>query len=344
MFNKTIYIRDASTKLATDRTHFTLRAKGRRIGRIPFTLIREVIVEDGVEVTRKALDRLGTLGIPVTFLGREGRVQARLVAPWKADASGRVGQVAAYLDEPLRLRLARNWVDAKLANSVAVLKRYLSNHRDARLSAIARELKRHRESLEQAGTLSELMGREGIAARAWFEAIGRMLRTPWLTFSGRNRRPPKDPGNAVLSYGYAVLGHQLLACVESTGVDPYVGFLHGPERRRPALVLDLLEPFRPALADRLMLRLLNLGTLKEEHFNQPDGPQNGVRITLEGRRAILEVLTEWVQSCDSELAPTLSSPGRLLLDEAERFAAHASARTLEEFRPFYLDEATQAGR
>jgi CRISPR-associated protein Cas1 len=336
---KTIYIRDADTTLAVDTSHFTLRSKGRRIGRIPPTMVEQVIVDHGVEITRTALDRLGTLGIPVTFLGKEGRVQARLVAPWQPDPSARLGQAAAWFDPGLRLLLSRRWIDAKLANCHSVLRRYLSNYSDDRLTEIGRQLTRHRDHLAAVGSIPSLLGVEGSAARLWFEALGKMLRTPWLTFTGRYRRPPADPGNAVLSYCYAVLANQLLACVEAEGLDPYVGCIHGTEAHRPSLVLDIIEPFRPALADRLMLRLLNLGVLKEEHFHQPDDPANGVRITPEGREAILKVLIDWAKECDEAFGTgkLLTAPGMLMQREARRYRSHAASGTLADFIPYHLD-------
>lgn len=335
----TIFIRNPEITLAVDTRQFTLRTDNKRLCTIPPMMIDQVIIEHDVKITRKALDRLGALGIPVTFLGREGSVQARLVAPWKPDPSGRLGQATAYFDPILRIRLARRWIDAKIANSITVLRRYLSNYKDSKLSKTTHKLTKYRDRIPRCNTQAELMGIEGMAARIWFEALGQMIRVPWLTFSGRNRRPPKDPGNSVLSYSYAVICNQLLACTEAVGLDPYVGYLHTVEtRRRPTLVLDLMEPFRPALADRLMLKLLNLGTLKAEHFYEPDGPGRGVRITREARDSIVQVLDKWIRSCDQELAPKLTSPGTLLLAEAENFARHATAGTLSEFTPFHLDK------
>jgi CRISPR-associated protein Cas1 len=335
----TIYIRNSETTLAVDSSYFTIRSKGKRIGRIPPAMMEQVVVEHGVEITRTALDRLGALGIPVTFLGKEGRVQARLSPPWKNDPVPRLAQAAAHFDPNIRLRLAKRWVDSKLANSVSVLRRYLSNHSDPRLSEIVKEIQRQRDKIPKAENIPALFGMEGSAARLWFEALGKMLRTPWLTFSGRTRRPPLDPGNAVLSYSYAVISNQILACVEAVGLDPCIGYLHAPETRRASLVLDLLEPFRPALADRLALRLLNLGTLRPEHFHEPNGPNRGVFITMEGRSLVLSVLVEWVQDCDEVYSPgkLLHSPGKLLLQEVESFQRHAATGRLADFIPFHLD-------
>lgn len=335
----TIYVRDPGTTLAVDASSFTLRSKGRKIGRIPPTMIERLILEPGVEVTRKALDRLALLGVPVTFLGHEGNVQARLVPPWRADPKPRLGQFRAFFDPDLSLLLAKRWVDAKLANSVTVIRRYIANHSSASLSAAWKEIQIMRKKAGDAQDVASLIGYEGAAARIYFSGFGEMLRAPWAEFSGRNRRPPKDPVNAVLSYSYGLISHQLHACAETVGLDPYVGFLHGGDYRRPALALDLMEPFRPVLGDRLAMRLINLGTLREEHFHAPDGLQNGIRITRDARHAVIESFERWVRECDPELQASMRSPGGLLLAEVERFAQLAAKEQLSEFVPFYLDPA-----
>lgn len=335
-----IFIRDPRTTLAVDASSFTLRRRGRRIGRMPPSMMEQVVVAHGVEISRNALDRLASLGVPVTFLDASGRVQARLVAPWKPTPEVRIGQVAAWINPELRLRLARRWVDAKIANCQTLLNRFRSNHSDETLTTIATELRKHRDALPQASDIASLLGMEGCAARLWFSALGDMILPKWIEFKGRNRRPPRDPTNATLSYSYAVLSHQLHSAVETVGLDPYIGCLHSIDSRRPGLVMDLLEPFRPALGDRLMLRLLNLGILKQDHFHQPEGSANGVRINSEGREAILEMLVDWMQACDEEWSagknPT--APGFLLQREAERYARHAATGTLPDFVPYHLDD------
>jgi len=340
----TIYVRDPGTTLAVDSTYLTLRSKGRRIGRIPPMMVDQVILEHGVEATRTCLDRLGALGIPVTFLGPESRVQARLVPPWKADARGRIAQAKAWLDPEVRLTLARRWIDAKLANGIAVIRRYLSNHPDEALAEACQAIQRLRKEIPSTSAIASLLGIEGTAARIYFGALGGMIRAQWTEFSGRNRRPPLDPVNAVLSYVYAVLCHQILALIEAMGLDPYIGYLHVNETYRPTLALDLMEPFRPVLGDRLMLRLINLGTLKASHFSEPNGPGRGTFISREGRELLLQVFSEWVQSCDETLAPTyreLTAPGAMLQKECERFARFATQDRLADFVPHYLDPASR---
>ena len=335
MFNTTIVLSSQGTQLATDSSHFTLRSSGKRIGRIPPTLIAQMIIHHGIQVSSTALERLGTLGIPTTFLDREGRVRSRLCPPWKHDATPRIEQSRVFLNPSSRLQLARRLVDAKIANSAAVLTRHSGNHPDPELNRAAGRLRKIRRRARNSNTIEKLMGYEGIAARIYFSVFSRMFRPLWATFPGRNRRPPLDPVNALLSYTYAILTHQMLARIEGVGLDPYIGFLHRVEARRPSLALDLIEPFRPVLADRLCLRLINLNVLRPEHFEDRK-PQTGIFLNADGRRAVLEAVVHWGDQCDETLGDNHPSPQGLLTREVDRFAKAAREQSLLHFQPYYL--------
>ena len=179
------------------------------------------------------------------------------------------------------------------------------------------------------------MGYEGTAAKTYFSVFKQMLRAPWACFQGRNRRPPLDPVNALLSYTYAVLTREMLALIEGFGLDPYIGFLHRVEARRPSLALDLIEPFRPVLADRLCLRLINLNILTIAHFENRK-PQPGIFLNAEGRRAVLEAVIPWSDQCDETLGQNHPSPRSLLTREVDRFAKAAREQSLLQFLPYYL--------
>jgi CRISPR-associated protein Cas1 len=335
MFDTTIVLASQGTQLATDSSHFTLRSSGRRIGRIPPTMIGQVIIHHGIEVSHTALERLGTLGIPTTFLNREGRVRSRLCPPWKHDAAPRIEQSRVFLDPAARLQVARRLVDAKIANSAAVLTRHSSNHPDPALNSAASQLHKFRRQAHASDDNEKLMGYEGAAARLYFSVFSKMLRPLWATFQGRSRRPPLDPVNALLSYTYAILTHQMLARLEGVGLDPYIGFLHRVEARRPSLALDLIEPFRPILADRLCLRLINLNVLRPEHFEDRK-PQPGIYLNTDGRRAVLEAVVSWGDQCDETLGESHPSPQGLLTREVDRFAKAARDQSLTGFQPYYL--------
>lgn len=225
---------------------------------------------------------------------------------WKFDAAPRLGQARAWFCEATRLRLARRFVDVKLANASAVIRLHAGNHPSAELAGVCERLRDSRAALRAASDVNAIMGVEGMASRSYFGALGRMLRVEWTTFTGRTRRPPLDPVNAVLT-------HQMMSYLEALGLDPYVGYLHTNESRRPTLALDMIEPFRALLGDRLMFRLLNLGTQRSEHFEERKGPGKGTFINAAGRTALLQVYAGWSRGCDETLAVKLTSPGHLLL-------------------------------
>ena len=124
------------------------------------------------------------------------------------------------------------------------------------------------EDLEKAGSLNEIRGNEGRASAVYFSVFNHLVRVPedTFTFRGRNRRPPKDPVNAVLSFLYALIRAECQAACEGVGLDPQIGFLHAVRPGRPSLALDLMEELRPILADRLALTLINRRQLTAAHF------------------------------------------------------------------------------
>jgi len=330
-----IAITNPETTLAVDSSFYTLRSKGKRICRVPPSAVDGVMLFAGVEASRKALGRLACTGVPVTFLDMEGRVEARLVPPWKHDAASRIGQSAALLDVRTSLGIAKRLVHAKICNAIHGLRIYAGNHPKACVKENLPAIEELAARVAAAQGRESLMGIEGMAGKLYYEAFAKMLRISWTRFEGRNRRPPKDPVNSLLSYCYAVLTNMMHSYCEAVGLDPYIGYLHVNEPRRPTLALDLIEPFRALLADRLALRLLNLKTLSEKHFI--DNYPNGILITREGRIELLKIFHDWSRECDEGLGRDLSSPGYLLLKEAEKFVASAMERNLQEFIPYYAD-------
>ena len=135
------------------------------------------------------------------------------------------------------------------------------------------------------------MGIEGTASRIYFGELGKLFERSGYKFSGRTRRPPRDPVNALLSLGYSLLLGRVWGIVEAVGFDPYLGFLHSPDYGKPALALDLMEEWRPVLVDALVLRLLNWKTLKRTDFTTEPADEDedaGVRLTSVGLKKFLK--------------------------------------------------------
>ena len=163
-----------------------------------------------------------------------------------------------YHDAHRRLALVKAIVTTKIHNQHAVLYRH----------GQAENLLKLRKKLVQGQTtLDQVRGVEGIAAREYFAYWSKMLNHPW-EFVGRNRRPPTDPVNSLLSFAYGLLRSQVTAAVYLAGLDPYIGYLHEVHHGQPSLVLDLMEEFRPLVADNVVLSMLDKQQLKPQDFTE----------------------------------------------------------------------------
>jgi CRISPR-associated protein Cas1 len=183
------------------------------------------------------------------------------------------------------LPLARAFVSGKILNCRTLLRRNAREKPDLALG----QLKRLAHEAERAASHESLLGLEGSAARAYFQAFSTMLTDAaavdgGLDFEGRNRRPPRDPVNALLSFGYSLLLRECHAALVKVGFDPSVGFLHQVRPGRPALALDLMEEFRPLIADSTVLSLLNTAAIQACDFVRAAG---GVALTDAARRSFL---------------------------------------------------------
>jgi CRISPR-associated protein Cas1 len=175
-------------------------------------------------------------------------------------------------------------VRCKIANSAAVLRRFRRNHPESIESTAIDALDLSVGSAATAASAEALRGIEGAAAARYFELFGAIVPREF-SFDGRNRRPPRDPVNALLSFGYVLVGNELQSLLDGIGFDPYLGFFHRVDYGRPSLALDLLEEFRAALVDRWTATLLNLRMLVREDFTATARAVSSWAITVHGKPA-----------------------------------------------------------
>lgn len=231
------------------------------------------------------------------------------------------------------LDVARQFIEGKVRNARTLLRRN-TRCRDDR---VLESLRRLAVQAGEAESVPSLLGIEGTAARLYFEALPTMLREgsnlpgDTFAFDGRNRRPPRDPVNCLLSYVYGLLAKDLTVTAYAIGFDPYLGFYHRPRFGRPALALDLAEEFRPLIADSVVINLVNNGEIRPAHFVVRAG---GVNLTADGRRA---VLAAYERRLDVEVRhPVFGykiSYRRVLDVQARLLAAHVLGE-VPEYRAF----------
>ena len=250
--------------------------------------IDSVSIHGRAGISTPCLHALMAEGIPVIWRGANGWYLGQTVGPASHGSARRRAQYTAQ-GTPLGLAIARRLVAGKVANMRALLGR-----RTATSPACARAMPALDALLPRIAVATDadtLRGFEGAASAAYFGCWPELLKGPAsrLGFPGRSRRPPLDPLNAALSYGYAVVAGHGAAAALAAGLDPAEGFLHATRAGRPALALDLLEPFRPAIVDTSLLFAANTGELGEGDFTaETDGP--GISLTDRGRRKVLKAL------------------------------------------------------
>ncbi|MFC7332648.1 CRISPR-associated endonuclease Cas1 [Rhodocista pekingensis] len=272
--------------------------------------------------------------ITVALLDGGGNLAARVVPPEARTADLRLHQYTLHHTPEERLIRARGVVAAKLHNAAEVLRAVRSNQSNPDIARAIAEVERTAGTVADALTPETLLGIEGNGARQYFAGL-RAAFVGDIRFTGRAQRPPPDPANSMLSFGYVLLGNRIAGLLEARGIDPCLGFFHALRPGRPSLALDLLEELRHPVVDRLVLRLCNLRMLKPDMF-EPDAERpGGVRLTVEGRRTFLE---EW----EAQLARPLREQGtpsgqrldvhRLIQRQVDRLVA--DLRGGEPYRPF----------
>src|SRR5215813_5186213 len=264
-----------------------IREKGKVVREARLMEISQLSLFGNVQLTAQALRELATREVPIVHLSYGGWLNAVTTPPPHKNIELRRRQFAAAAAPAVCIRLARAFVAGKIRNTRTLLRR---NARDLP-EGVLYQLAIMRRRAGNAESLEQLLGIEGTAAREYFTHFARMFKpgddedAPAFEFTSRNRRPPRDPVNALLSFLYALLTKEMIVTLVGVGFDPYLGFYHQPRYGRPALALDLMEEFRPLVADSVAIGLINNGELRPSDFITRAG---AVALTDSGRRRVID--------------------------------------------------------
>lgn len=291
----TIYVTTEGSGLRKDGKNLIVENDGAVLGRVPLHMLDSVVVFGGIFLSPALMHSCAEHGVTIVMLDRNGRFQARVEGPVKGNVLLRRAQYKAS-DTPEDI--VKSIILGKITNQRAVLMRalrdYGENYDPGTKTTLQEATQRMARTLSHVNQythdLDTLRGIEGDTAKLYFGVFNHLIRSPdpELRFTGRSRRPPLDPINALLSFLYTLLTHDCRSAAESVGLDPAVGFLHRDRPGRPSLALDLMEELRPILADRLVLSLINRRQLRTKDFEIRDG--GAVLLTDEARKT---VLTAW---------------------------------------------------
>ena len=264
----TLALMEQGMTLAVEGEQFSIERAGTVISKMRMAEVDEVLVFGAIALTPAAIAALLQRGIDTVFLTLHGRYRGRLVGKPGRNVELRLAQFERLRDPAVAMPLARSLVGGKVANQRYILLRAQREQKREDLAQAIGALRRLLEALDSADDVEIVRGLEGQAAAVYFGAFGKCLRNPDFTFEKRTRRPPRDPVNAMLSFGYTLLGAVMESSVLRAGLDPMVGVFHSPEYGRPSLVLDLIEEFRPVVVDALVLRVINRREVAVEDFEE----------------------------------------------------------------------------
>lgn len=283
-----LYVQAHSAKVAKKGETLEVTVEDNRAARARILDVSQLVLMGNVYVTTPTLHELMRREIPITWHSYGGWFLGHTVGTGHKNVELRTAQYHASFDPRLCLALARGLVRAKIQNSRTLLRRNWRG--DGVPDELIAALKRDADAAQRARDLESLLGVEGSAAARYFGGFASLIKrepdTASFTFdfNRRNRRPPTDPVNALLSYAYALLVRTWTVALTAVGFDPYRGFYHQPRYGRPALALDLMEPFRPLLADSSVLTAINNGEVRPSDFISAAG---SVALTGDGRKRFI---------------------------------------------------------
>lgn len=285
----TVYITNELSYLTLDGENLVCKIENKEHLRVPFDNIENIVCFNYLGCSPALMGKCVSKGIPINFVSPQGHFLAKVCGETKGNVFLRVQQIDMFREHGLEL--AKNGVAAKCCSSVKLIKGFMHNNADLRedpgILNVVRELTEAAEEVYACDSFDSVMGVEGYSASCYFYIFGRFLTNPNnnFTFEYRNKRPPLDPVNAVLSFVYTLLTNEIGSALETVGLDSYIGFFHTLRSGRKSLACDLVEEQR-CLADRFVLRMFNLRILSPDDFeNQISG---AVYLNDDGRRKVLK--------------------------------------------------------
>ncbi len=332
----TLFITTQESYLAKDGECVAVYQGDALRGKIPIHTLGGLVLFGQVSCSPFLLGHCAENQVAVSWLTANGRFLASMHGPTSGNVLLRREQYRRADSEDGSAEIARAIVIGKIANCRTVLMRTARDRPDPALTAASASLAACLAKLRGPLPLNVVRGIEGEAANAYFSAFDALIRhdDPAFRFTGRNRRPPLDAVNCLLSFLYTLLAHDVRSALESCGLDPAVGFLHRDRPGRPSLALDIMEEFRPYLADRLACTLINRGQVKAKGFRQTE---SGAVLMDDDTRK--EVITAWQERKQETVEhPFLQEkmPAGLLYHCQARLLARYLRGNLDTYPPFVI--------
>lgn len=287
-----LVVTDLEVRVGLEKETLVLTKAGHTFQRVRLQALRQVVLLGPLEITAAAMRALLRRRIDVLLLTTEGEYLGRILAPGQGQGPLRLAQYRHCADPARALATAQGLIQGKIANQRKLLLRLQRDLQDDTIAQSLTQMRLLASQIASTENIPSLLGYEGRSAAHYFQAFPQLIRVPGFPMQGRSKRPPRDAPNALLSFGYAILTGIMESLVLQVGLDPWLGCLHQARSGLAALVLDLIEEFRPVVVDPVVLRLLNRGQMSPADFFHPDLQRQAEAILWSEEEASLPTAAE----------------------------------------------------
>ena len=259
-----LYVCEQGATIGITENRFQVKYKDGMVKSIPAETLEVIEVFGKVQITTQCMTECLKRGVNIIFYSTNGAYFGRLISTNHVNVQRQRVQARLTEDAQFRVGFSKRIINAKIRNQIVVLRRYARNQESDIQRAVI-EMQNMYKKLEAAQGIEQVMGYEGTAAKIYFRELGRLI-DPEFAFTGRNRRPPRDPFNSLISLGYSIILNELYGKLEAKGLNPYFGIMHSDREKHPTLASDLMEEWRAVLIDSTALSMLNGHELRREYF------------------------------------------------------------------------------
>ncbi len=291
-----LYIKEQGAFVQRQGDRIVVTKNNNKLLDIPVFKLENIALIGNVQVSTQALHFLMMNAVDVSFLTYSGKYVGNIASDASKNIFLRFEQYQYYLDIQRRLNMAKTIIDNKIGNQMAIIKNHRWTGSSYNWHRDIESMEKYRRRLPEAKTSNEILGIEGICSNIYFGAFGQMLKCDF-EFTGRNRRPPKDPINVILSLAYTFLTKEVSSALDSESFETYLGFLHGIRYGRKSLALDMVEEFRQPVVDRLIILIFNKKMINVYDFDTED--EDRIVLNEEGFKKFCTEYERWMTGKNS---------------------------------------------
>jgi len=290
-----LYLIEQGSTLRKDGDVFVVSKDDVVLKEIHAIEVEQIIIFGRITLTTPVIDYILQKGIDCVFCNSYGKFHGRLISNESAHGNLRLKQAEIILNVDRKLDCARAIIQGKVHNQRTIMLRYRRENNLTQLEQTIEMLENTLRKITECWEIASLQGLEGSSSASYYQSFKAILKND-MGFSARVRRPPTDPVNSLLSFGYTLLAYNIQSAVGIVGLDPFLSFVHSIEQSRPGLALDLMEEFRPIIVDSMVLWLVNTGVMTELDFERPEQSGEMVAIKPESIKKLIHYYELKVQS------------------------------------------------